>query len=138
MVWHTGPIHTLRLFLIRNYLLLLKCYSHSRHFLVKVLSEYRELSAVNASVPQGSECPRVNIVTQCRPTNPIRMYPQLTVVLATDRDPATVSLHSRGNGSLGLACRRCGLCAEEPLTPCRHSRYDRKPECPHLPRKSRQ
>jgi hypothetical protein len=37
-VWHTG----------------LLSYLHSRHFLIKVETEYRELSSVNAGVPQGS------------------------------------------------------------------------------------
>jgi hypothetical protein len=55
-VWHTGLLYKLRRSLPLNYYsyLILKSYLHNRHFLVKVETEYAELSPVNAAVPQGS------------------------------------------------------------------------------------
>jgi hypothetical protein len=53
-VWHTGLLYKLRLSLPLNYFLILKSYLHSRHSLIKVETEYTELSSVNADVPQGS------------------------------------------------------------------------------------
>jgi retron-type reverse transcriptase len=53
-IWHTGLLYKLRRSLPPNYFLILKSYLRSRHFLVKVETEYIELSSVNACVPQGS------------------------------------------------------------------------------------
>jgi retron-type reverse transcriptase len=53
-VWHTGLLYKLRRSLTLNYILILKSYLHSRHFLVEVETEYNELSLVNAGVPQYS------------------------------------------------------------------------------------
>jgi hypothetical protein len=53
-VWHTGLLYKLRWSLPLNYLLIIKSYFHSRHFLVKVETGYTELSSVNAGVPQDS------------------------------------------------------------------------------------
>jgi hypothetical protein len=44
----------LRLFLPLNYLILLKTYLYSRHFLLKFECEYAEVSTVKAHVPQGN------------------------------------------------------------------------------------
>jgi hypothetical protein len=53
-VWHAGLLYKLRLSLPLDYFLVLKSYLHSRHFLVKPETKYRELSPVNAGAPQGS------------------------------------------------------------------------------------
>jgi hypothetical protein len=50
-VWHTGLLYKLRRSLPPNYFLILKSYLHSRHFLVKVETEYTELSSPNVGVP---------------------------------------------------------------------------------------
>jgi hypothetical protein len=52
-VWHTGLLYKLRWSLPLNYFLILKSYLHRRHFLVKVETEYSELTSINAGVPQG-------------------------------------------------------------------------------------
>jgi hypothetical protein len=44
-VWHTGLLYKLRRSLPLNYFFILKSYLHNRHFLVKVETEYTELSA---------------------------------------------------------------------------------------------
>jgi hypothetical protein len=48
-VWRTGLLYKLRRSLPLNYFLILKSYLHSRHFLLKVDTEYTELSSVNAA-----------------------------------------------------------------------------------------
>jgi hypothetical protein len=53
-VWHTGLLYMLRPSLFLNYVLILKSYLHSIQFLVKVETEYEELSSFNADVPRGS------------------------------------------------------------------------------------
>jgi hypothetical protein len=53
-VWHIGLLYKLRLSLLLNYFLVLKSYLHSRHFLIKVETDYRELSSVNVGVSQDS------------------------------------------------------------------------------------
>jgi hypothetical protein len=50
-VWHTGLLYKLRRSLPLNYFLILKSYLYRRHFLIKVETEYTELSSGNASVP---------------------------------------------------------------------------------------
>jgi hypothetical protein len=51
--WHTEPLYTLRLCLSLNYFFLLKSHLHNRRFLVKVETEYTDLTPVNAVVIQG-------------------------------------------------------------------------------------
>jgi hypothetical protein len=53
-VWHARLLYKIRRFLPLNYFLNLKSYLLNRHFLVKVGTEYTELSSVNVGVPQGS------------------------------------------------------------------------------------
>jgi hypothetical protein len=53
-VWHTGLLYKFRRSLFLDYFLIIKSFLRSRHFLVKAETEYTELSAVNAVVPQGS------------------------------------------------------------------------------------
>jgi hypothetical protein len=93
---HTGFLYKLRLSVPLNYFLILKSYLHSRHFLVKVETEYTELSSVNAGVPQGSVLEPVLylIYTADLPTS--LGYTTVTcadgtAVVATDSDPAIAS-----------------------------------------------
>jgi hypothetical protein len=72
--------------------LILKSYLHSRHFIVKVETEYTELS----SVPQGSVLrPLLYLLyTAGLPTSPestIATFADDAAVLATDSDPAIAS-----------------------------------------------
>jgi hypothetical protein len=53
-VWRTGFLYKLRRPLPLNYFLILKSYLHNRYFLVKVETEYTELSPVNVGVFQGN------------------------------------------------------------------------------------
>jgi hypothetical protein len=79
-----------------NYFLILKSYLHSRHFLVKVETEYAELSSVNAGVPQGSvlEPLLYLLYTADLPTSPgstTATFADNTAVVTMDRDPAIAS-----------------------------------------------
>jgi hypothetical protein len=53
-VWRTGLLYKLGLLLSLNYFTLLKSSLHTEHFLVRVESEYKELSVVKSGVPQSS------------------------------------------------------------------------------------
>jgi hypothetical protein len=86
-VWHTGLLYKLRRSLPLNYFLILKSYLHSRHFPVKVETEYQ-----CRRTPRW--CPRVVIIpaTHCRPANLTRIYhSNLCWRYCMDSDPAIVS-----------------------------------------------
>jgi hypothetical protein len=63
-VWDTGLLYKLRWSLPLNYFLILKSYLHSRHFLVKVQTEYTELSVNAVIIP----------AIHCRPASLTRIY----------------------------------------------------------------
>jgi hypothetical protein len=95
-VWHNGLLYKLRLSFPLNYFLILKSYLHSRHFLVKVETEYTELSSFNACVPQGSVLWSLLylLYTADLPTSPestTATFAEDTAVVAMDSDPAIAS-----------------------------------------------
>jgi hypothetical protein len=74
----------------------MKSYLHTRHFLVKVETQYTELSSVIAGVSQGSVHGSLlyPIYTADLPTSPestTAIFANNTAVLATDSDPAIAS-----------------------------------------------
>jgi hypothetical protein len=86
-VWHTALLYKLRWPLPLNYFLILKSYLHRRHFLVKVETEYTELSPVNAGLPQANILgPLLYLITS--PKSTTATFADDTEVVAMDSDPA--------------------------------------------------
>jgi hypothetical protein len=91
-VWHTGLLYKLRRALPLNCFFLLKSYLLSRHFLVKVGTEYSDLTSINAGMPQGSVLdPLLYLLyTADLPTSPgtiTATFADDTSILITDSDP---------------------------------------------------
>jgi hypothetical protein len=79
-----------------NYIPVLKSYFHSRHFLVKVETEYKELSPVNVGLPQGIVLWSLLylLYTADLPNSPeytTANFADDTAVVITDSDPAIAS-----------------------------------------------
>jgi hypothetical protein len=91
-VWHTGLLYKLRRSIPLNYFHIIKSYLHSRHFLVKVETEYTELSSVNADVTQGSVLGCYYTCYTLQTCQPNQNLPQQTLLMILqDSDPATAS-----------------------------------------------
>jgi hypothetical protein len=95
-VWHTGLLYKLRWSLPLNYFFIIKSYLYSRHFLVKVETDYTELSLFKAGVSQGSGVgPLLYLLyTAELPTSPERTtatFADDTAVVVVDFDPAIAS-----------------------------------------------
>jgi hypothetical protein len=79
-----------------NYFLILKSYLHSRHFPVKVETEYTELSQVNVGVLQGGVLgPLLYLLYSAdlltSPESTTETFTDDTALVATDSDPAIAS-----------------------------------------------
>jgi hypothetical protein len=95
-VSHTGLLCKLRRSRPLNYFLILKSYLYIRHFLIKVETEYTELSSVNAGVHQGSvQGPLLYLLyTADLPTSlesTTATFIDNTAVVTMDSDPAIAS-----------------------------------------------
>jgi hypothetical protein len=101
-VWHTGLLYKLRRPLPLNDFLILKSYLHTGHFLVKVETEYTELSPVNSGIPQGSVIRTLLYLPytedlQASPQSTTATFADDTAVLATDSDRAIDSQKLQAN-----------------------------------------
>jgi hypothetical protein len=91
-VRHIGNLYKLSRSLSLNYFLILKSYLHSRYFLVKVETEYTELSSVNAGSILGPLLYLLYIADL--PTSPdstTATFANDTAVVSTDSDPTIAS-----------------------------------------------
>jgi hypothetical protein len=52
-VWHTGLLYKLRLSLPLNYIIFLKSYMQTRHFLIKIENKCTELFPIHIGIPQA-------------------------------------------------------------------------------------
>jgi hypothetical protein len=87
-VWHTGLQYKLRLSLPLNCFLVLKSYLHSRHFLVKVETEFTEFSPPQSSVLGLLLYLLYTADLSTLSESTTAMYANYTAVLATDSDRA--------------------------------------------------